>query len=249
VAISTIDRTQRRAATVVGFAYLLAIPPALFAEIYLSHLIVDGSVAETARNIMAHERLFRLCTASNLSVFALDVVLITALYVVLEPVNRTVAMLAAFWGLVETSVMVVAALNDLAVLRLLSGADYLRVFEAERLQALARLSLGAHGAAYGVGLVFAGLRSTAFCYLWLRSDYVPKSLAGWGVLSSLLLATCTFAFIIFPELAKIVTVSYYGGPIFIFELAMGSWLLFKGLPPSGKGESDGASDEPQTGAA
>ena len=42
---------------------------------------------------------------------------------------------------------------------------------------------------------------------------------------------CAFSFIIFPELAKIVSVGIYGGPIFIFELTMGFWLLFKGLRP------------------
>jgi hypothetical protein len=200
--ISTIDGSQRKAARVVGLAYLLALPPAVFAE-----------TAATAGNIVAHERLFRLGTASNLGAFALDVILITALYVVLKPVNRNLALLAAFWGLIETAILVVATVSDLEALRVLSGADYLRAFEADRLQALARLSIGAHGAAYHVGLVFAGLRSTVFCYLWLRSSFIPKPLAAWGVFSSLLLAACTYAFIIFPELAKIVTVGYYGGPL------------------------------------
>jgi hypothetical protein len=50
----------------------------------------------------------------------------------------------------------------------------------------------------------------------------------------LLVGICTFAFIIFPELRKIVTIGYYAGPIFIFELTMGFWLLLKGLRPSGK---------------
>ena len=89
-----------------------------------------------------------------------------------------------------------------------------------------------------VGLVFAGLRSTAFCYLWFKSGFIPRALAGWGVFSSFLLATCTFAFIIFPELAKVVTVNYYGGPIFVFELTMGFWLLLKGLRPSATTERD-----------
>jgi hypothetical protein len=231
--ITTVDASQRKAARVVGFAYLFALAPAIFAEFFvLGRLVVYNNAAETARNIMAHERLFRLGIASNLLVFALDVVLITALYVVLERVNRTLAMLAAFWGLIETAVLVVTTLNDFEVLRLLSGAEYLRVFEPARLQALARLSIGGHGAGYGVGLVFAGLRSTLFCYLWFKSDLIPKPLAAWGVFSSLLLAACTFTFIVFPALAKIVTVNYYGGPIFLFELAMGGWLLLKGLPAS-----------------
>ncbi|HAF23188.1 MAG TPA: DUF4386 domain-containing protein [Blastocatellia bacterium] len=228
--ISSVDESQRKAARVVGLAYLLGNPPAIFAEFYvLGRLIVYNNAVDTARNIMAHERLFRLGTASNLTVFAIDVVLITALYVVLKSVNRNLALLAAFWGLIETAVLVVTLLNDFEALRILSGADYLRVFEPDRLQALARLSISAHGAGYNVGLVFAGLRSTLFCYLWFQSNYIPRALAAWGIFASALMGACAFSFIIFPNAAKILTVEYYGGPIFFFELTMGFWLLFKGL--------------------
>jgi len=220
MAISTIDESQQKAARAVGWAYLLALPPALFAEF-----------AASAPNLLAHERLFRLGTASNLAAFAIDGVLITALYVVLKPIHRHLALLAAFWGIVETAILMVTTLGDLEALRVLSGAEYLHAFEADRLQALARLSIAAHGVAYHVGLVLAGLRSTVFCYLWLKSNFIPKPLAAWGVFSSLVLATCTYAAIIFPELPKIVTVGVYGGPIFLFELTMGFWLLLKGLRP------------------
>jgi Domain of unknown function (DUF4386) len=132
--IGTIDESQRKAARVVGFAYLFALPPAIFSEFYvLGRLLVYNNAVDTAGNIMAHERLFRLGTASNLTVSAIDIVLITALYAVLKSVNRNLALLAAFWGLIETAVFVVTLLNDLEVLRLLSGADYLRVFEPDRL--------------------------------------------------------------------------------------------------------------------
>src|SRR5207249_7348443 len=90
--IGTIDESQRKAAKVVGFAYLLALPPAIFAEFYVrTRLIAFDNAAQTAQNILTHERLFRLGTASNLTVFAVDVALIIALYVVLKPVNRTLA--------------------------------------------------------------------------------------------------------------------------------------------------------------
>jgi hypothetical protein len=71
-----------------------------------------------------------------------------------------------------------------------------------------------------------------FCYLWFKSSFIPKTLAAWGVFSSLLLGACAFAFIVFPELRKIVPVGIYGGPIFFFELTMGFWLLIKGLRPA-----------------
>jgi Domain of unknown function (DUF4386) len=246
--IGTIDESQRKAATVVGFSYLFALPPAIFAEFYVrTQLIAFDNAAQTARNITAHERLFRLGTASNLTVFAVDVVLILALYVVLMPVNRGLALLAAGWGLIETATLVFVTLCDFDVLRILSGADYLQAFEANRLQALARLSVSAHADAYNVGLVFAGLRSTAFCYLWFKSRFIPRALAAWGMFASFLMGAAAFSFIIFPELAKVVAVEIYGAPIFFFELTMGFWLLLRGLRPSGA-TPDRVSGSAQAGA-
>jgi hypothetical protein len=152
--------------------------------------------------------------------------------VVLEPVNRPLALLAAFFGLNETAIHVVVTQSDFAALRILSGADYLRAFEPDRLQALARLARGQHGAAYQVGLVFAGLRSAVFAYLWFQSRLVPRALAGWGVFASMLLSACTYVLIIFPEVAKTISVAIFGGPIFLFELTMGLWLLIRGLRPA-----------------
>jgi hypothetical protein len=244
----TIDESQRQAATVVGFSYLFALPPAIFAEFYVrTQLVAFDNAAQTARNIMAHERLFRLGTASNLTVFAIDVVLIIALYVVLTPVNRRLALLATGWGLIETATLVFVTLSDFDVLRILSGADYLHAFEANRLQALARLSISAHADAYNVGLVFAGLRSTAFCYLWFKSRFIPRALAAWGMCASFLMGASAFSFIIVPELAKVVAVEVYGAPIFFFELTMGFWLLLRGLRPSGAAP-DRVSGSAQAGA-
>ena len=236
MAIGIIDQSQRKAAKVVGLAYLAALAPAIFAEFYVrGQLIVSNDAVQTAANIMAHERLFRLGIASNLAVFAIDVALITALYVVLKPIRPGLALLALGWGLVETTVLVIVTLSDFDVLRILSGAEYLRAFEPDRLQALARLSIGAHGAAYNVGLVFAGLRSTAFCNLWFKSGFIPRALAGWGMFASFLMGACAFSFVVFPELANIFPVGIYGGPIFVFELTMGFWLLLKGIRPSAVG--------------
>jgi hypothetical protein len=154
------------------------------------------------------------------------------------PVNRSLALLATGWGLIETATLVVVTLSDFDVLRMLSGADYLHAFEANQLQALARLSLSAHADTYNVGLVLAGLRSAAFCYLWFKSGFIPKALAGWGMVASFLMGACAFSFIIVPEFAKVIPVEIYGTPIFFFELTMGFWLLVKGLPPCGAPQVD-----------
>jgi hypothetical protein len=226
------DDAQRTAARVVGATYLIALVPAVFAEFFVrGRLVMAGNATQTALNIMAHQRLFRLGIASNLAAFAVDIALITALYMVLNPINRSFALLALGWGLVETGILIVATLSDFNVLRILSGAAYLSVFEIDRLHALARLSVSTHADVYNVGLMFAGLRSTTFCYLWLKSGFIPKPLAFFGVVASLLMAVCAYLFIIFAALPAIVPVGIYGGPIFLFELTMGVWLLFRELSP------------------
>jgi hypothetical protein len=223
------DAIQRRWARVVGFSYLFALLPAIFAEFYVSGKLVSGDAIATAQNIIAHERLFRLGIASNLLVFAADVLLIAALYIVLERVNRRLALLATFFRLIETTILIVATLNDFYVLRLLSGASYLTIVGSDALAALARVSIGAHGSAYGVGLLLFGFGSSVFCYLWLRSGYIPKVLAVWGLVASAWIGICAFVFVVFPELQRVITIGYYGGPIFLFELIIGSWLVIKSV--------------------
>jgi hypothetical protein len=231
--ISAIDESQRKAARIVGFTYLFAMATAVFAEFYVhARLIVPDNAADTARNIMAHERLWRLGIASNLLCFLTDVALIAALYVILKRVNQNLALFAAFVRLIETAVFLVVVINDFDVLRLLSGADYLKALRTDQLQAFAQLSIGAYGAGYIVGVVLFGLGSTVFSYLWFKSHYIPRALAVWGVFASLLVATGSFALIILPSLAKILIPGYFV-PIFIFEVTIGFWLLLKGLRPSG----------------
>jgi Domain of unknown function (DUF4386) len=71
--------------------------------------------------------------------------------------------------------------------------------------------------------------SPVFCYLWLKSGYIPKPLAVWGLLASVWIGICSFTFVVFPDLKQVITVGYYGGPIFLFELTIGLWLLFKSV--------------------
>jgi hypothetical protein len=225
-----IDESQRKAAKVSGFTSLFTLPFVVFANFAIhDRLIVAGNVAETARNIIAHERLFRISIACDLIYCAGVLVLLTALYVILEPVNRSLALLAAFWRLVYALMWVRMTLNLFDALRLLSGADYLRVFEAGRLQTLARLYLSARFDQYYVGLLFWGLASTVCSYLWFKSGYIPRALAASGVISSGWCAACTLVFIIFPNFAKVVNLWWFDSPIGIFEIATSFWLLFKGI--------------------
>ena len=239
--ISIIDESQRKAARVAGFTCLFTMAIVVFANFGIyERLMVAGDAAATARNIMAHETLFRIGIACGLIYSAGLVVLLTALYVILKPVNRGLALLAAFWRLVYALMWVLMTLNLFEALRLLSGAAYLQVFEPDRLQALARLYLAGSFDVYYVGLLFYAFASTVCGYLWFKSNYIPRALAAWGVISSVFCAACTFVFIISPGFAKVVNLWWFDSPLAIFEMATSFWLLFKGLRPSGIGEPNQA---------
>jgi len=228
--VSTIDDSQRRAAKVAGFSGLFAVAIVVFANYaLLNPLIVPGNAAETARNLVAHETQVRIVATCFLTYSASVVVLLAALYVILRPVNRTLALVGALFRLVFAMLWLLATLNLLGTLRLLGSAPYLQVFEADRLQVLARLLVAANFDDYYVGLPFFGLAATACAYLWLKSNYIPKGLAAFGLISSAWCVICAFVFLIFPHFNKVVNDYWFDSPMAIFEMVLSFWLLFKGL--------------------
>jgi hypothetical protein len=230
VIASTFDDSQRTAAKVAGLSCLLTMAIVVFANYgLLNPLIVPGDAAETARNIAAHERQFRIAVTCFLIYSAGVVVLLAALYVILKPVNRGLALVGALFRLVFALLWLLTALNMLGALRLLGSASYLQVFEADRLQALARLHLAANFDDYYVGLPFFGLAATVCSYLWLKSRYIPRILAVFGVISSAWCVICAFIFLVFPHFNKIVNDYWFDSPMAIFEMVLSFWLLFKGI--------------------
>jgi len=233
MSIIAITKLQRKAARVAGLAYLITFAIVVYVNFGIHDLLfVENNAAETARNILANEQLFRIGIAGDLIYCTGVIVLLTALYVILKPVNWGLALLATFWRFVWVLMWIVMTLNLFDALRLLSGADYLRAFEVERLQALARLHLATSYDYYYVGLLFGALASTVCGYLWFKSRYIPRSLAVFGMVSSAFCVACTFVFYIFPDFDKIVNLWWFDTPMSIFDIVLSFWLLFKGLRPS-----------------
>jgi hypothetical protein len=212
--IDTIDDSQRAAAKIAGFAFLFSIASVIIANY---------------GNIIAHETLFRLNIACNLIYVATEVALLAALYVILKPVDRNLALVAAFCRLVFALLWGLTALNMLSALRALGHAAYLPVFATDQLQTLARLHLAASFDAYYVGLPSWALASTVCSYLWFKSRYIPRALAGFGVIASAWCVLCAFVFIVFPDFDDTVNAYWFDSPMTIFEMALGFWLVFKGL--------------------
>ena len=232
MATNNIDNLQRTAAKVAGWSGLLMFAIVVFGNFaLLGPLVVPRNAADTARNILAHETQFRSALICFISYDLGAIVLATALYVIFSPINRGLALAGALFRLVFATLWLIAPLNSLAALRLLGDAPYLKIFEPDRLQALARVQLAGSFDDYYVGLPFLGLAATVCAWLWLKSKYIPRGLSIYGVIASAWCVFCAFVYLVFPNFNKIVNDWWFDFPMAVFELIVSFWLLFKGLNP------------------
>lgn len=230
-----IDDSQRTAARIAGCSGLATFAIVIIGNyILLNPLIVAGNAVATAQNIAAHQTQVRIAAVCFLTYSLGVLVLLSALYIIFRRINHGLALIGALFRLVFALLWLLAPLNLLAAIRLLSNAKYLQVFEPDRLDALVRLHLGANFDAYYVGLPFFGLAATIGAWLWLKSGYIPTPLAIFGMIASAWCVVCAFIFLIFPTFNKTVNDYLFDSPMALFELAVSFWLLFKGLAPPNK---------------
>jgi hypothetical protein len=237
--MNSVDNSQRIAARIAGVSGLLAVVIVVLGNyVLIGPLVVAGNATETARNIVAHQTQVRVALTCFLTYGVFVVVLLSALYVILRPVDRLLALVGALFRLVFALLWLLTTLNLLGALRLVGNAPYLQAFETNHLQALARLQIAANFDDYYVGLPFFGLAATVCGYLWFKSGYIPRILAAFGVIASAWCVICAFIFLIFPHFNRVVNDYWFDSPMAIFELALSFWLLFKGIGTSNHGEAD-----------
>lgn len=211
-----------------GAMYLLQMATGVFTQIHArGSLIVRDDATRTAQNILDSEQLFRIGIASDLVTYMAVLLATWGLYVLLRPIDRNLAVLAVFFRLVELAVHFGVTVNSLAALRLLSGAKYLQPIETAQLHSLAQLALGVQGAGMNMGFILLGLGSALFAYLLYKSRYIPRLIAGWGVLASLLLAGYALTIIVFPKAGSLQFLPML--PMGVYEVTLGFWLLLRGV--------------------
>ena len=222
--MNSINKTARMA----GLLYLLYMVTTIAADVFgRSKLIVFGDAAATARNIMASEWQFRSGITGDLVSAVFFLLAAWALYVLLKPVNKDLALSFVLLNLGGVAVYSVNLLNQFAAVLLLSGADYLKVFQAGQLQALAMFFLTLHHNGYWIAQIFFGAWLFPLGYLVFKSGFLPK------ILGIVMMIHCvgwlmTFLqFFLFPGFEGITYVTYPLG--FISELGLTLWLLIKGV--------------------
>jgi hypothetical protein len=190
-------------------------------------LIVSGNATATADNIRASEWLLRLGIASDLIHQTVVVFLVLALYRLFKPVNETLAKQVVILGaLLSVPIMFVNVLNDIAALVLVSGADFLSVFEKPQLDALAYLFLRLHGQGITVASIFWGLWLFPFGMLVIRSGFIPRVFGILLIIAGVAYVGSAFATLVLPRYAPLV--SKVALPLEVAELPIVFWLLIWG---------------------
>lgn len=224
----TVETSPQVYARIGGWLYLFIIVAGTFGELFVrDKLVVSGDATATANNIMASQLLWRISVAGELIMLVCSVALALIFYVLLRPVSKNLALLAAFFNLVELAIDAANKLNLFAALFLSGGADYLKAFEPHQRHALAYLSLKLHAYGFGISLVFFGFVCLILGYLLFRSGYFPKTLGVLMTIAGLSYLTNSFTLILAPTYAAMIF------PIlvlaFIGETSFCLWLIVKGV--------------------
>jgi len=227
--ISSIERSPQRYARIGGVLYLAIIVLGLFGEAFVrGTLVVSGDATATANAIAASESLWRAGIAGDLLMHVLDLPVIVVLYLLLRPVSESLALLATFFNLIQTAVLVANKLNLLVPILLLGNASGLDAFTPEQLHAISYVAINAHGYGFGVGLIFFGFACLFRGYLIFKSGYFPKVLGLLMLLAGVSYLTNSFALLLAPSLASALF-PFVLMPAFVGELGFALWLVFKGV--------------------
>lgn len=221
----------KKTARIAGFLYLIIAVFGIFSMMYIpSKLIVSGDAAATVNKILASESLFRIGFVSDSIVFLSEIVLTVLLYILLKPVSKTLALVAAFARLAMTVILGINLLNNSFVLLLLSGADYLTAFEPAQLHALVLLFLNAHKYGENIWGQFFGLHLIVLGLLVYKSGYFPRIPGALMMIGSFGYFMESFGNLLFPnnQAISIITAVLLGISV-AGELSFAFWLLLKGV--------------------
>ena len=242
-----VDQARRKIALTAGLGLLVMAVLAPIAHFgVLQDLIVPTDAAATVANITSSEGLFRLAIAALLVVTFLDILVAWALYVLLKPVNETVAILVGWLRLAAPAVFAMALANLLDVAQLVGGAAG-SALAPDQLGAQVMSSIASFDNGWDMSLAIFGLHLLGLGFLLFKSVDFPKFVgilvvvAGGGYLAD------SFTRILAPDFEFTFSLfTFVGEALLIFWLL---WHAIKGFPSesASSGHQEAASlEQPST---
>ncbi len=219
--------TKRKAARTAGILYLIYFVLHIFADVFgRSKIIVLGDAATTAQNIMASGWQFRIGIVGDLLAALFFLLAAWALYRFLKPVNKNLALLFLLLNLGGVAIQSFSDLFLISSQLVLNNADYLNVFQADQLEALAMLFLYLYKYGFMIAQIFYGAWLFPLGYLVFKSGYLPKIIGIVLMVHCITWLITSLQFFLFEGFTAITYISYPLG--FIGEFGLTLWLLIVG---------------------
>jgi hypothetical protein len=201
IAAGSADISQRKVALIAGLGLLgmaVLAPLALFGV--LNTLVDTGNPTATVADILESEGMFRLAIAAFLVVAFLDVLVAWALYVLLRPVNSTLAMLVAWLRLAAAAASLPTLANLLDVAQLL-GSPVASTVPADIVEAQVMASVASFHNAMDIHLAIFGIHLLGVGVLVYKSVQFPRFLGVLVVIAGVGYLADTFTRILVPDFA------------------------------------------------
>jgi len=159
---------------------------------------------------------------------AVAIVLLTVLlYTTLKKQNKIIARWAFGLWIIEAVFLAVRQINAFSLLNVSQEFAKAGVPDSSYFQTLGSLFYELMHFSYDVQMVFYCIGGFLFYFLFLRSKYIPRLLALWGLIA----VSVGFIGEVFALFGYDVPL-YVFLPILPFELAIGVWLIVKGFNSS-----------------
>jgi hypothetical protein len=189
--------------------------------------VVRNDAAATAANVLGSPLLFRFGIVSDLVNQTVFVLLVIVLYELFKDVNRRHARFMVALVVVQVSMSSAIIIAQIAPLVLLSGGEYLSVFDKGQIDSMVHGVLTLRGRAIIALGIYMGLWLVPLGALVYRSGFIPRPL---GVL--LIVAGCAY---VVSTLTYFLAADYFRyTSMFMMaaaaagELGIVGWLLIKG---------------------
>jgi len=222
---SITDISQKKVARIAGLLYLIFIIATFVADYFASFAM--GDTTAIISKIIANEWLFSVGLVSNLLSALFFLLAAWALYVLLKPVNKSLALLFLLLNLTGVAIQCLSVVNLFAAMQLLSGVEYLNVFQADQLQAYATFFINLYNNGFIIAQIFYGAWLLPLGYLVYKSGFLPKLLGILLMIDCFAILGWFFQFFLLPNYEVI---SY---PLLmislIAEFSLTLWLLIKGV--------------------
>jgi Domain of unknown function (DUF4386) len=220
---------QRTYARVAGICFLAGILLELLGDSVTIIARGGETFAETARYAAENYLLWRVSLLEVGLSWIMYGILAFALYAVLEPVDKRLAQLALCLRLGTSFVGAASLMFRVAQGWLYKASATEGPFTAEQLRTLVSVMKRGAGEGVEVAWMFLGAGSALFFLLFLRSRYLPRALAGLGMLGAAVLIPMSAVMFVWPQYIGVLKL--VGLPGLLANVATGLWLLFKGLGP------------------